>query len=114
MKLIEASVTREELRTIAKNQFGDFVKAVVDLEQKVMAIGAELHADEEAYLLERGSEQRNLWGVNLFPDRSDDSFVEFDSMINIRPSQGNRSRGVEDSGLRERIRSIIDGLVSRD
>ncbi len=98
---------------MAAEQFGDFVKAVVDVRRGVVAIGGELHADEEALLLQEGARQADLWGINLYPDRPRSDFVEFDSMINVRPAQGNRSRGVEDAGLRQQINDIIERLVTR-
>jgi hypothetical protein len=70
-----------------------------------------LHADEEAILIERGSRQRALWGINIYPDLQGDDRVEFDSMINIRPAQGNRSRGVDDPAIRESIVRIVEQLV---
>ena len=89
------------------------VKAVVDIERQIMAMDAELHADEEAALLENGSCQEDLWGINIYPelDRNDPDFVEFDSMINLRPSQNNRSRGVEDNETRKKIKSIVEKLI---
>ena len=87
------------------------VKAVVDVEKGVMAVGAELHADEEALLLSENSRQENLWGINLYTDRVIPEMIEFDSMINIRPRQNNRSRGVEDAETRERIIGIVRNLV---
>lgn len=100
-----------ELHRLAREQFGDFVKAVVDVEQGALAVGGELHADEEALLIEQGSRPMDLWGINLYPDRPADERVEFDSMINVRPSRGNRSRGVEDPELRRRILAVVDRLV---
>lgn len=96
---------------MAASMFGDMVKAVVDVSLETMAVDAELHSDEEAFLLERGSKQADLWGINLYSELQDEAFVEFDSMINLRPSQGNRSRGVEDSLVRERIVRIVRALV---
>ena len=87
------------------------VKAVVDLEKGIMAIGGEMHADEEALLLENGSKQVDLWGINLYPDRSGDDFIEYDSLINIRPSQGNRSMNVENYHTLEQIKKIIYSLI---
>lgn len=114
-RLVDAHIGVEDLRRIADEQFGDMVKAVVDVEQRVMAIGADLHADEEALLLDRGSAQGNLWGVNLYPGRfGHEDFVEFDSMINVRPSIGNRSRSVEDPALRALIATIVADLVGGD
>lgn len=88
VKIVKNPISKKELAEIAKNQFGDLVKAVVDTEEEIMAIGGELHADEEALLLEAGSKQENLWGANLYPQKLEDEWIEFDSMINIRPSLG--------------------------
>lgn len=97
---------------MAAEQFGDMVKAVVDVERRLLAIGGELHADEEAALIDDGSRQAHLWGINLYPAEPGETWIEFDSLINVRPSQGNRSRSVDDSGLRDRIRGIVTALVS--
>ena len=113
MKIIDKEITIQELQEMAQETFGNMVKAVVDVKREIMAVDAELHADEEAYLLEQGSDQRDLWGINLYPEVSGDDFVEFDSMINLRPAQGNRSRGVEDAKTQEKIRSIVSKLVTR-
>jgi len=111
IEIVHTATSRSALRAIAKDQFEDFVKAVVDVERGLMAIGGDLHADEEAALLDSGSSQRNLWGINLYPDISDEQWIEFDSMINVRPSEGNRSRDVESHTLRETIRGIVAKLV---
>jgi len=109
--IIREAITRSSLKKIAEERFGDMVKAVVDCKQGIMAIGGELHADEEQLLLEQGSEQRDLWGINLYPDDTTEAWIEFDSMINLRPSQQNRSRGVEDADLRKKIHLIVHSLV---
>ena len=111
IEIIDAPITRDRLKEIAAGQFGDFVKAVVDVERGLMAIGGDLHADEEATLLDAGSDQRNLWGINLYPDLPIDQWVEFDSMINVRPSASNRSREVENPLIREKILTIAARLV---
>ena len=113
MKLADRNnpVTLGELREMAAGMFGDLVKAVVDLKREVMALDAELHADEEAFLIEHGSIQEDLWGINLYPALEGEDFVEFDSLINLRPSQGNWSRSVEHSPTRERILGIVAQLV---
>jgi hypothetical protein len=110
---IEKPISISELEELAAQRFGDLVKAVVDLHRELIVVDAELHADQEAWLLEEGSDQSHLWGINLYPSIPDDGFVEFDSMINLRPSWGNRSRGVDDPGIRELIRSLVDRLVVR-
>ena len=111
IKVVEEKVTILELEEFAKAGFGDLVKVVVDIERGVMAVGGELHADEEALLLEQGSKQENLWGINVYPALTGGDFIEFDSMINLRPAQNNRTRGVESPELREKIKQIINKLV---
>ena len=71
----------------------------------------DLHADEEQILIEQGSDQENLWGINIYPDKQRNEWIEFDSMINLRPYMGNRSRGVEDPNLREKIVQIVNALT---
>lgn len=92
---------------MAGELFGDMVKAVVDVDRELIAVDAELHSDLEALLLQDGSKQKNLWGINLYPEMQGDEFVEFDAMINMRPSQDNRSRGVEDENIRKQILKIV-------
>ncbi len=98
---------------MAAAMFGNVVKAVVDVEKALLAVDGELHSDLEALLLEDGSKPQNLWGINLYPELQGDDFVEFDSMINMRPSQGNKSRGVEDSATRAKIIRVVAQRISR-
>lgn len=109
--IIRTGIARAALATAAEALFGDMVKAVVDVRRNVMAIGGELHSDEESVLLEDGSEQNDLWGINLYPAEKGDDWIEFDSMINVRPSVKNRSRDVEDQALRESIRAVVRDLL---
>lgn len=111
ISVVRDTISREVLTEIAKRQFGDMVKAVVDVEQGIMAIGGELHSDEEATLLDQGSVQRHLWGINLYPDKPLNEWIEFDSMINVRPSGGNRSRYVESAEMRDAVTRIVNRLV---
>lgn len=112
-RILRESVSFPEIEILAQDQFGDFVKAVVDVKTKVMAVGGELHCDQEAVLLEKGSSQEHLWGINLYPGKSKEEWIEFDSMINVRPSQANRSRGVENAETRALIIEIVHELVRR-
>ncbi|MBT3834691.1 hypothetical protein HOF56_00415 [Candidatus Peribacteria bacterium] len=90
----------------------ELVKCVVDCDLEIMAAGGQMHADEEQLLLENGSKQENLWGINLYLDDKSENWIEFDSMINIRPIQGNRSRSVEDQSMQNRIKEIVFKLVN--
>jgi len=111
IRIIREPISRNELVKIAEEGFGDLVKGVVDVEREILALGGELHSDEEALLLREGSKQENLWGINLYPARTDRDFVEFDSVINLRPFQGNRSRGVDNPKLQEKILEIVKKLI---
>ena len=105
------SLTR--LQAMAADGFGDFVKGVVDVERRILAVGGDLHSDSESALLETGSLQSDLWGINLFPAHfGEDGWVEYDSLINIRPGEGNRSRGVEDAHIRQVVLEVVNELVA--
>jgi hypothetical protein len=107
LKLVEKELTLSELKKMAYSTFGNLVKVVVDIEKGLIAIDADLHSDLEALLLDNGSKQKNLWGINLYPDLGVNEFIEFDSIINIRPSVGNNSRGIEDKEIRAKIAEIV-------
>jgi hypothetical protein len=112
MLIVRTSISPEELKKMSEKMYGGLVKAVVDIEQNIMAVDAELHADEEMLLLDEGSKQENLWGINIYPDNiGREGWIEFDSMINLRPSQGNRSRSVEDKNIQKKIISIVQKLI---
>ena len=110
-RIIRQPLTRAELGGMAEARFGDMVKAVVDVSRAIMAVSGELHSDEEALLLQDGSRQVDLWGINLHPKERGADWIEFDSMINVRPSQNNRSRDVQDEATRTAIRRVVNALV---
>ena len=113
MKIVAEKLTLNELKEMAANMFGNLIKAVVDVDRELLAVDAELHSDLEALLLEDGSKQESLWGINLYPEMQGDEFIEFDSMINMRPSQGNRGRGVENQDMRNKIIEIVAKRIRR-
>ncbi|MFA4854354.1 MAG: DUF5674 family protein [Candidatus Omnitrophota bacterium] len=113
MKIITETLLLGELKQMADTIFGNLIKAVVDVERELIAVDAELHSDLEALLLEDGSKQKSLWGINLYPEMQGDDFVEFDSMINMRPSQGNRSLGIENEEMRKKIIAIVAKRIKR-
>lgn len=113
MQIVTDTLSIAELQRMAESRYGDLVKAVVDISREILAVDAEMHSDLEFILLDDGSEQTDLWGINLYPGRTGSASVEFDSMINMRPSQGNRSRGVENASTRDAIRRIADKRIAR-
>lgn len=112
MQLVTEKITLDELRTMSAKMYNHLVKAVVDIEKNIMVVDADFHADQEEFLLDRESAQEYLWGINLYPDKwGTDNFIEFDSMINIRPSWGNGSRNVEDPKIQKKIIEVVRTLV---
>jgi hypothetical protein len=109
--IVEESIPIKELIKLGEEGFGDMVKAVVDVEKGILAVGGELHADGEAILLSLSSKQEALWGINFYPRKEGDEFIEFDSVINLKPSQGNRSRGIENSQIQKKIKEIVERRV---
>lgn len=115
MEIITETLEMRRLKEMAVNTFGELVKAVVDIDRELLAVDAELHSDLEALLLENGSKQQNLWGLNLYPEMADgEDFIEFDSVINMRPSASNRSRGIENKETREKIIEIVNKRIRRE
>jgi hypothetical protein len=111
MKVVD-KISVAELKAMTKKMFGNLVKADVDVAKKIVIVDMAMHYDGEAELLEQGSQQKDIWGVNLHPlKHGTNDFVEFESMINVRPSHGNFSRGVDDPETKKKIIEIINGVV---
>jgi len=113
MKIINSKISIDEIKKMADKMFGNLIKAVVDIDKEIMAVNGELHSDEEALLLEKNSKQENLWGINIYPEIKDDDWIEFDSMINLRPSLKNFSRGIDNPDIRKKIIKIVNKLIVR-
>jgi hypothetical protein len=109
--VISKKITPTELTPLVKEPFGDMVKFVVDLDRRVIALGGQLHADAEAVLIDGGSRQESLWGGNYFPGAGSPECIQYTSLINIRPAQGNRSMFVENAEIRARIRDLVFALI---
>lgn len=104
----------DELKKMGQKMFGGLVKAVIDIEKEIMVVDGEMHADEEAFLINQGSKQENLWGINLYPEKERKDFIEFDSIINIRPKQGNLSRFIENENIRKKIITLVNQLITKE
>jgi|SRR3989338_4653975 len=112
LHIIEKPITKDELKKIAEERFGDLVKGAVDIERGIMVLGGEFHMDESNFLHEqRESKSDNVWGINLYPGKSGDDMLEFDSVINIKSNLGNRTRSIDDPKIQEKIREIVNKLI---
>lgn len=109
--IIKNYITEQQLKKLAEKNFGNMIKGVIDIERKIIALGGELHADAETVLLQKGCQQKNLWGFNIYTDQTIDNRLEYTSFINIRPSQGNNSLEIQKEELRKKIKRIIDKLI---
>lgn len=112
IRIIKTPIAKAELAGIANERYGDMAKAVVDVAQGIMAVGGEMHADLEVMLTEQEhSTREHTWGINLYPAKPETEWIEFDSMVNLKPHFGNRSRSVEDVTTQGKIREIVKKLV---
>ena len=111
-KILNKKISEKELREIAKEFYGDMVKGVVDIENGILAMGGEYHMDANNVLIENGSKQRDIWGFNWYFDRSEQNRIEYISLINIRPAQGNRTMEVQDLSLRDKMKEVILKYIS--
>ncbi len=114
MKILTRQISIEELMQIETERFFDYmVKAVVDVEKHIIAVNAELHADLEAYLRDNGSEEKNLYGINIL----DDGEVEFDSLINITRNRNagypRGGRDVVDENVRNEIIKTVELWIKK-
>ncbi len=105
--IVTDKVSQQDVKHFAQETYKEMVKAVVDVEKEILAIGGELHADAEAILLDNGSQQENLWGINLYPGKTEKDRIQYTSLINIRPGQGNSSMVVQDDSLKDKIKNIV-------
>lgn len=109
--IVKEKISQDELKKLAQSGFGDIIKGAVDLKEKILALGGELHFDAQERLIESGSESRDIWGFNIYPDYQNDRRIEFISLINIRPSAGNRSMEIQSPEIKTRITKIVDNLI---
>ena len=105
--VVHEPVDRETLNALTKKWHHTLVKGVADIKTGLVALGGEWHIDANNKLIEEGSEQKNLWGFNIYPKEKGDEAIEYNSLINIRPLQGNRSMELTDEETRKAIRKVV-------
>lgn len=111
IQIIRQKIGQEELEKLAREIYGELVKGVVDVERKILALGGEYHIDSNEILIADGSNQSQVWGINIYLNKNKGSRIEYHSLINIRPAAGNPTAILEDKKLQEKIRTIVDTLV---
>ena len=113
MRIIQSKINISEIWENREIQNTDLLKIVIDVNRRIIAADAEMHADLEEVLIENGSDQKDLWGANLFPKRKGAEFIEYTSFINIRPAQDNKSMEVQNNQIRDSIKKIINELIEK-
>lgn len=111
--VLTGPIPRDELARLLGQPFPDMIKFAVDVDRRWVALGGELHADAEAVLVEQGSKQSSIWGGNYFPGLGEGECIEFSSLINIRPGQGNRGLVLQSEELRARVRELVFAFVGK-
>jgi len=107
LHIIRGHATKEQMQEMME-MLQTYVKLAVDIERRILAGGGAMHADCEAVLLEDGSQQEFIWGADWNPATQE---VTFESLINIRPRQNNRSLELQDLGLRAQVEQITRNLL---
>ena len=110
MEIIRVPINMKEIVEKHMTHFKTLTKAVVDIKKGLIALDGELHADLERLLIEDGSLQEDLWGINIYPHRKEEP-VEYSALINVRPHQNNFSMEIEDHETRKKIGITIERLI---
>ena len=105
--LLETKANSTQIQDLLE-EYPDMIKIVVDIRRKILAGGGEMHADCEEALLDNGSDQDDLWGANWIPNNQT---IEFESLINIRPRDGNRSMIIQSNDIRQQVESVTRDLL---
>jgi len=109
--IVKVPLPADEFGTVVAEHRHGMIKVVVDIEKRVLALGGDLHADGEQRLLDDGSRQEDIWGANIYPGKPPGEQIEYTSMINIRPRQGNRSMDITEATLRDAVAGVIRSLL---
>lgn len=112
IKVVTHQISLEKVRDLAQDSYGEMVKAVADIEKNIIAIGGEYHADAEQLLLSQGSHQDNLWGFNIYPDQPKETWLEYYSLINVRPRLNNRSQIIQDENIKKKIKDLVSKMIN--
>jgi hypothetical protein len=111
VEIIKAKIAKEKLKELAEASFGDMFKATVDVQQGILTVGGEFHADGEELLIKNGSKQADIWGANIYPFEKPGNQIQYSALINIRPTTGNRSMNIADPLIRQKIKEVVEKLL---
>lgn len=111
IKIIKDQISLEDLQILAKEFYGNMIKGVADIERRVVAFGGEYHMEANMMLIEDGSSQANLWGFNVYFKKPREDWLEYISLINIRPAAGNFDMMIGDEQIRNKVKEIVNSKI---
>ncbi len=109
--ILDHKITLEEVKKIADFWYGTMIKGAVDIERGRVALGGDYHIEDSELLTSTGSKFEDIWGFNIRFEENSDGVLEFDSMVNIKPNFGNRSRGIHNDGVIKKAKEIIYKII---
>jgi hypothetical protein len=111
IEIIREKIGQRKLKEIAAKGYGHLVKVAVDIEKEILSAGGEFHADGLEALIQNGCRPQNIWGANIYLDKSKEKRIEFVALINIRPAQNNRAMEIQDLKIKNKVKKVIDKLI---
>jgi len=107
IKILENKISMEEVKKLAEFWYGTMIKGAVDIVDGRVVLGGDYHIEDSELLTKSGSKFENVWGFNIRFEENPDGVLEFDSMVNIKPNLGNKSRGINDEEIVKKATEII-------
>lgn len=106
MKYIDNPLNKNDINQL-KDKYEQYIKLTVDLENRTLVAGSELHADGEKILMKKGGESKNIWGGGIDLNNLK---IDTTAVLNLRPSLENESMEILDSKRREKFINIVKNL----
>lgn len=107
IRILDKKINIDEVKKLAEHWYGTMIKGCVDVERGIVAIGGDYHIESSEFLTASDSKFEDVWGFNIRFEENPDGVLEFDSMVNIKPNFGNRSRGINNEEIIKKAREII-------
>ena len=107
IKILDHKLNIDEVKELADYWYGTMIKGCVDIEQGRVALGGDYHIECSELLTSNNSKFQDVWGFNIRFEENPDGVLEFDSMVNIKPNLGNRSRSIDNDEVIKKARKII-------
>ena len=109
--ILDHKINIEEVKKLADFWYGTMIKGTVDIESGRVALGGDYHIESSEILTSSGSKFEDIWGFNIRFEENEDGVLEFDSMVNIKPNLGNRSRSINNQEIIKKVTEIIKKFI---